>query len=63
MGGPFPSIPKRPGSTLKIFFPRVVEGKSPYKEPSAVKDEIPRGEEVVLLVEDDETVRRTAPTC
>jgi len=47
------------GSTFKIFFPRVVEGKSPYREPSAVKDEVPRGEEVVLLVEDDETVRRT----
>ncbi len=48
------------GSTFKIFFPRVLEEKAPHGHPSFVKDEVPRGEEAILLVEDDETVRRTA---
>jgi len=48
------------GSTFKVFLPRVV-GQRPSEESSpAEKDELPRGNEVVLVVEDDDMVRNTA---
>jgi PAS domain S-box-containing protein len=47
------------GSTFKVYLPRIVQGAS---DRAAFQDEPPvaRGEETVLLVEDEELVRRLA---
>jgi PAS domain S-box-containing protein len=44
------------GTTFKIYFPRVEEMVS-YQEPTRTSEELPRGTETVLLVEDEPTVR------
>ena len=45
------------GSTFKVYLPRAVEGDAADREaaPSAT---LPRGDETLLLVEDEDTVRR-----
>ena len=47
------------GTTVKIYLPRVEEGAAEYKRPVALTD-LPKGNETILLVEDDEMVRRLA---
>jgi len=47
------------GTTVKIYLPRVDEGAEEYKRPVALTD-LPQGNETILLVEDDEMVRRLA---
>jgi len=47
------------GTTFKIYFPQVVEGVKEL-EARPVKQEIPRGSETVLVVEDDGAVRKLA---
>ena len=47
------------GSTFKIYLPRVDEEAEEYKRSDAVADS-PKGTETILLVEDDEMVRRLA---
>ena len=43
------------GTTFKIYLPRVEEEGKPVKDPRLL--DLPRGEETVLLVEDEDTVR------
>ena len=50
------------GTSFKIFFPRVAEPVAIPERPSGALAIVPRGSEVVLLVEDEETVRRLART-
>ena len=45
------------GTTFKIYLPRVADGT---KAPSAKAAELPRGDETILLVEDEEQVRVVA---
>ncbi len=47
------------GTTFKIYFPKVDEPLEEIKE-KAVKEELPRGSETVLVVEDEEEVRKVA---
>jgi PAS domain S-box-containing protein len=47
------------GTTFRIYFPRVVE-KQPVLRPRIEPKSLPRGSEMVLLVEDEEMVRRVA---
>jgi PAS domain S-box-containing protein len=47
------------GTTVKIYFPRVEEGVEEYKRPVALPD-LAKGTETILLVEDDEMVRKLA---
>ena len=47
------------GSTFKVYFPRVGEGAQEYRR-GAEPEEVLRGEETVLLAEDEETVRKLA---
>jgi PAS domain S-box-containing protein len=47
------------GTTFKIYLPRVEEPLEEIKE-KVVKDELPRGNETVLIVEDEEDVLRLA---
>jgi PAS domain S-box-containing protein len=47
------------GTTFKIYLPRVDEPPEAWKEKE-VKEEIPGGRETVLIVEDDESVRKMA---
>jgi CheY-like chemotaxis protein len=47
------------GTTFKIYFPRVVE-RVEGLEARSVKQEMPRGSETVLVVEDDGAVRNLA---
>jgi len=47
------------GTTFKIYLPRVDEPPEAWKE-NEVKEEIPGGRETVLIVEDDESVRKMA---
>jgi PAS domain S-box-containing protein len=47
------------GTTFKVYLPRVDEGAEEYKHPAPLAD-LPRGTETILLVEDDEVVRRLA---
>ena len=47
------------GTTFKIYLPRVDEPPELWKE-NEVKEEIPGGRETVLIVEDDESVRKMA---
>jgi two-component system, cell cycle sensor histidine kinase and response regulator CckA len=47
------------GTTFKIVFPRAVEGR--VEEPAVAAEE-PNGAETILLVEDEETVRRFVRT-
>ncbi|MGH7253890.1 MAG: response regulator, partial [Nitrospiraceae bacterium] len=49
------------GTTFKIYLPRV-EGIPERTEPAPVFNEIPRGSETILLVEDEEGVRTLAST-
>jgi two-component system cell cycle sensor histidine kinase/response regulator CckA len=46
------------GTTFKVYFPRVDEPLTELKEE--VSKEVPRGNEMVLIVEDEETVRKLA---
>jgi CheY-like chemotaxis protein len=46
------------GTTFKIYLPQVDEPLSELKE--VVSEEIPRGDETILVVEDEETVRKLA---
>jgi two-component system cell cycle sensor histidine kinase/response regulator CckA len=48
------------GSAFKIYLPQVTALVSARVKPFAVPEEVRRGSEVVLLVEDDEAVRRLA---
>jgi two-component system NtrC family sensor kinase len=52
------------GTTIKMYFPRVIEPREPAAAPAvaAKTDTVPRGvgRETVLMVEDDETVNRFA---
>jgi two-component system, cell cycle sensor histidine kinase and response regulator CckA len=50
------------GTSFKIFFPRVAERAERSEGPSGALAAVPRGSEVVLLVEDEETVRRLTRT-
>ncbi len=54
------SEPER-GTTFKIYFPRVFEAVS-ARQP-AQSSHLPTGEEVILLVEDEEALRELARTC
>ncbi|HUL32182.1 MAG TPA: PAS domain S-box protein, partial [Thermodesulfobacteriota bacterium] len=45
------------GTTFKIYLPRVDEASAETKEKAA-QEELPRGHETVLVVEDEEEVRR-----
>jgi PAS domain S-box-containing protein len=47
------------GATFKIYLPRVDEPLEAIKE-RVVKEELPRGSETILLVEDEEMVRKLA---
>lgn len=47
------------GTTFKVYLPRVEEAVEEVRKPEEIR-EIPRGREVVLVVEDDETVRKLA---
>jgi two-component system cell cycle sensor histidine kinase/response regulator CckA len=47
------------GTTLKIYLPRVDEQATRYNRPT-VTNEIPKGTETILLVEDEEIVRGLA---
>ncbi|MFN2533559.1 MAG: ATP-binding protein, partial [Pyrinomonadaceae bacterium] len=47
------------GTTFKIYLPRFDEGTQEYKRQS-VSDELVRGTETILLVEDEEMLRRLA---
>jgi CheY-like chemotaxis protein len=47
------------GTTFKIYLPRVDEPLEELKE-KVVKEELPRGSETILLVEDEEVVRKLA---
>jgi PAS domain S-box-containing protein len=47
------------GTTFKIYLPRVDEPLEELKE-RVVKEELPRGSETILLVEDEEVVRKLA---
>ena len=47
------------GTTFKIYFPRVDEPVEEVREKPRIK-EIPRGNETILIVEDDEPVRKLA---
>jgi CheY-like chemotaxis protein len=47
------------GTTFRLYFPRVVE-KRPMIRPRTEPASLPRGTETVLLVEDEEMVRRVA---
>jgi len=47
------------GTTVKIYLPRVDEVAEEYKRTVAQSD-LPQGNETILLVEDDEMVRRVA---
>jgi PAS domain S-box-containing protein len=47
------------GTTFKIYLPRVDEAPDERKE-KAVAEELPRGNETILLVEDEEDVRKLA---
>jgi two-component system CheB/CheR fusion protein len=57
----FSSAPGR-GSSFKIYFPRVAEATEGPDGPSAGFFAEPQGSEVILLVEDDDTIRRLALT-
>jgi len=46
------------GATFRIYFPRVEEPLTERKEK--VEEELPRGSETILVVEDEEEVRRLA---
>ncbi|HUL09626.1 MAG TPA: PAS domain-containing protein [Candidatus Acidoferrum sp.] len=49
------------GTTVRVYLPRVVTAPAAGQGPaSAVKPALPRGTETILLVEDNEDVRRTA---
>jgi PAS domain S-box-containing protein len=50
------------GTSFKIFFPRVAEGAERSEVPSSALAAVPRGSEVILLVEDEETLRRLTRT-
>jgi len=50
------------GSSFTIFFPRVTESTEKPEGPSSALSEEPRGSEVVLLVEDENAVRRMTQT-
>jgi PAS domain S-box-containing protein len=47
------------GTTFKIYLPRVDEPLEEFEE-KVVKEELPRGSETILLVEDEEVVRKLA---
>ncbi len=47
------------GTTFRIYFPRAL-GEDEEVEQKAVPEDLPRGEETILLVEDDECVRQLA---
>ncbi len=47
------------GTTFKIYLPRVEESAEEYKRPAALS-QLPQGTETILLVEDDEMVRKLA---
>jgi CheY-like chemotaxis protein len=47
------------GTTFKIYLPRVDEPLEELKE-KVVKEELPRGSETILVVEDEEEVRKLA---
>ena len=47
------------GTTFKIYFPRVDEPLEEVKE-KVTEEELPRGRETILVVEDEEVVRRLA---
>ncbi len=46
------------GTTFKIYFPRVVEERDKQARPDQGSGSAPRGTERILLVEDDDAVRR-----
>ncbi len=50
------------GTTFKAYFPRVTEAEEPFVFDSGRFALSPRGDETVLLVEDDELVRELART-
>ncbi len=47
------------GTTFKIYLPRIKDGKQTSLNNDEVKKEIPRGNETILLVEDEEIVRNS----
>jgi two-component system cell cycle sensor histidine kinase/response regulator CckA len=46
------------GTTLKIYLPRVDEPLEEIEETTAAKNGLPRGSETILVVEDEEEVRK-----
>jgi len=49
------------GSTFRMYFPRAVEGSHDVKDTkSAIDDSLPRGEETVLIVDDEEGLLKVA---
>ncbi|MDO9099852.1 MAG: response regulator, partial [Caldisericota bacterium] len=45
------------GSSLTVFLPRCTEHPSTYEEPKARSQELPKGIETILIVDDEESVR------
>jgi two-component system CheB/CheR fusion protein len=50
------------GTTFRIYFPRVQEAEATPDRPTVALSEVPRGSEVILLAEDEDTVRRLTRT-
>jgi PAS domain S-box-containing protein len=50
------------GTTFKVYWPSIEAPGHERTEPSAISDTSPRGTETVLLVEDEESVRRLGRT-
>lgn len=48
------------GTTFRIYFPRLPEAAATRRAPLVPSPEPPQGNEVILLVEDDDSVRRLA---
>jgi CheY-like chemotaxis protein len=46
------------GTTLKIYFPRVDEPLDEIRKEGVVREGLPRGSETILVVEDEEAVRK-----
>ena len=47
------------GTTFRLYFPRIMEPDRPERRPVEVTG-VPRGDETILLVEDEDLVRRVA---
>jgi signal transduction histidine kinase/ActR/RegA family two-component response regulator len=51
------------GTTFKIYLPRIADGVSATAEGTQTSTPLPRGIETILVVEDEEPLRKIACTC